>query len=141
MAGTAAAVAAALALAVLAYAAPALADTDAVRISSAALVDASRTPIHDHVTIGQTLQVSVDLENTQNRGQPFVYILQIRDESGRVSSIGTIAAELAPFKSFNVAQSWDAEEAGVYTAEIYVWESLADAVALSEPVLLEFTVS
>jgi len=114
---------------------------DRVLVSSQRLVNAFGEQVYEHVNINQQVQVATDIANGQDEEQLFVYIVQIKNEEGHVVSISTIAGELQPVQSFNAALSWRPTIAGTYTAEIFVWESLVEADALTKPISLEIFVS
>ena len=114
---------------------------DRVLVSSQRLVNAFGEQIVEQVNINQQVQVAADIANGQDKEQPFVYILQIKNSDGHIVSVSTIAGELQPIQSFNAALSWRPSISGSYTAEIFVWESLVNADALTTPILLEIIVT
>ena len=113
---------------------------DRVIISSERLVNAFGEPLAGNININQQVQIATDITNGQNESQSFVYILQIKNSQGHIISVSTIAGELLPAQSFNAALSWNPAKAGIYVAEIYVWESLVNADALSKPKILQIIV-
>ena len=121
--------------------ATALQSLDRVLVSSERLVNAFGDQVSGQVNIGQQVQVATDIANGQNESQLFVYILQIKNDQGHIISVSTIAGELQPVQSFNAALSWNPSSAGIYTAEIYVWESLVNADALTKPKSIQIIVS
>ena len=114
---------------------------DRVLIGSQRLVNAFGEQVFEHVNINQQVQIAADIANGQDKEQLFVYILQIKNDEGHIVSVSTIAGELQPIQSFNAALSWRPTIAGNYIAEIFVWESLVNADALTEPITLEIIVS
>ena len=114
---------------------------DRVLVSSERLVNAFGEQVNELVNINQQVQIAADIANGQDKDQPFVYILQIKNDEGHVVSVSTIAGELQPIQSFNAALSWRPTIAGTYVAEIFVWESLVNADALTEPITLDIIVS
>ena len=119
----------------------ALEANDRVLVSSQRLVNAFGEQVFEHVNINQQVQVAADIANGQDKEQLFVYILQIKNDEGHIVSVSTIAGELQPVQSFNAALSWRPTIAGNYVAEIFVWESLVNADALTKPITLEIIVS
>ena len=89
------------------------------------------------VEVGKQIQIVSDVNNNQDRNQPFAYIVQIKDEYGVVISLGWLTGELTPGQFLSPALSWIPENTGVYTATIFVWEGIDNPVALSHP--LEIT--
>ena len=133
----------AVSVAVLAAFMPDALGTDAlerVAMDSKRLANAFGEKIFGHVNVNQQVQVSIDIANRQGAEQPFVYILQIKDDSGRAVSINTITGGLHPAQSFNIALSWKPDTPGTYVAESFIWESLENADALARPTSLGITV-
>lgn len=89
------------------------------------------------VEVGKQIQIVSDVNNNQDRNQPFAYIVQIKDEYGVVISLGWLTGELTPGQFLSPALSWIPEHIGVFTATIFVWEGIDNPVALSHP--LEIT--
>ena len=63
------------------------------------------------------------------------------DENGIVVKLGWISGSLTKFQSFSPSLSWTPKDSGVYTAEIYVWDSLLHQDALTNVTLLEIITS
>jgi hypothetical protein len=80
---------------------------------------------------GEQLLIESEVTNVQERKQAFSYIVQVKDTEGITVSLSWISAELPAKESLKVAQSWLPTSAGSYTVEVYVWESVANPVALS----------
>lgn len=91
------------------------------------------------IQIGKQIQIVSDVTNKQDRVQPFAYIVQIQNEDGVTVSLGWLTGELNPFQSMSPALSWIPEDAGIYTATIFVWEGIDQPLALSYP--LEMTLN
>ncbi|MFC1755345.1 hypothetical protein ACFL96_18475 [Thermoproteota archaeon] len=71
----------------------------------------------------------------------FTYIVQIKDANGVVVRINWIQGlSLASGSSATPGISWTPDSAGQYTVEVFVWESLSNAVALSPISSLTVTV-
>lgn len=85
------------------------------------------------VFTGEQLLIQSEVTNSQNKKQPFAYIVQVKDSEGITVSLSWVTSELPPNESLRVAQSWLPSIAGTYTIEIFVWESLIDPNALSPP--------
>jgi hypothetical protein len=85
---------------------------------------------------GEQLQIVGDVQNNQNYEQPFVFIIQIKDNNGVIVSLSWIQGELSPNQDLEVSQSWSPTKTGNYTIESFVWNSLSEAIPLS-PTLLQ----
>ncbi len=112
-----------------------------VEISDQKLSNAFGRPLGDHVNIGQQVVITANVKNNQDTTQEFVYIYQVKDESGQVVGINWITGILSPGQSFEPGRSWIPKVAGDYTAEIFVWDNLTDRNALDEFKTLEIVVS
>jgi len=97
---------------------------DKVTVNDAGLVNRSGNPIGNNVNVNQQVLVSSKITNTQNANQDFIYIVQIKGESGAVIKIGWITGTLTKFQNFVPAVSWFPATQGTYTVEIYVWDGL-----------------
>ena len=91
------------------------------------------------VFVDQQVQIVADLTNSQDRIQNFAYIIQIKDDDVTVS-LAWITGSLSSNQRLSPALSWTPERAGIYTAEIFVWESITNPDALSPPLHLEIEV-
>ncbi|MGH9923117.1 MAG: hypothetical protein ACRD38_10225, partial [Nitrososphaerales archaeon] len=98
--------------------------------SQPVLIDAGGVSI-SQVFTGQQVVIQSEVLNSQNKKQPFVYIVQVKDSSDLTVSLSWIAAELPANDSLKVTQSWLPLTAGSYRVEIFVWESIDKPNALS----------
>jgi len=94
----------------------------------------------DNVIVDKQVMVVADLSNGQDRPQNFAYIVQIRDENKLVISLSWLTGSLTPGQTFSPALSWTPTVSGMYTIEIFVWESIKNPDALSAPLLLSINV-
>ncbi|TSA18688.1 MAG: hypothetical protein D4R72_01655 [Nitrosopumilales archaeon] len=93
------------------------------------------------VKVNQQIQVTADLTNGQDRDQPFAYLVQIQDGNGVTVSLSWITGTLTGGQSLNPAQSWTPTASGTYTAQIFVWQSIDNPNALSQPLSTTITVA
>ncbi|MCY4491988.1 MAG: hypothetical protein OXC46_11110 [Thaumarchaeota archaeon] len=82
-------------------------------------------------SVAERIQVVSSLTNKQDFLQPFVYLLQVKDDSGYVVSISWIRGDLGPLQTVEVSQSWFPEYSGNYTVDAFVWDSLAGQTPLT----------
>ena len=122
---------------------PAFALTELQRatINDPRLENAFGIHIIDNVNVNQQIQISVDITNNQEKSQNFVYIVQIKNKTSFVVSLGWISGQLTPFQTFSPSLSWIPDKPGEFTAEIFVWEGLINHNALSEYTTLQISVS
>lgn len=88
----------------------------------------------------QQIQIVSDVKNQENKNQPFAYLVQIQDNNGITLSLSWITGSMVPKQTLNLGQSWLPTVAGTYTAQIFVWESIANPNALSPPLSLQIQV-
>lgn len=84
-------------------------------------------------SVNKQIQLVADVTNKQDTTLPFVYIIQVKDSQDKAVSLTWITGSLQPHQSMSPAQSWIPTKAGVYTAQIFVWESIEGGPAWSEP--------
>ena len=97
--------------------------------------------ITDNVNVNQQIQISADITNNQEKDQLFVYLVQIKNKSEIVISLGWISGPLTPLQKLSPSISWTPDKQGEYTAEIFVWEDLINHNALAEYTKLKINVS
>ena len=85
------------------------------------------------LTVGNQIMITADVSNNQNTQQPFAYLTQVKNENQVVVSLSWLTGSLSPRQSFSPAQSWTPTESGLYTIEVFVWESVDNPEALSAP--------
>ena len=105
------------------------------------LVNLSGSTLGEHIIANQQVQITAKITNTQENIQDFVYIVQIKDEHDIVVKLGWISGSMTKHQSFSPSLSWTPKQTGVYTAEIFVWESLVNQDALTKSVSLEIVTS
>jgi hypothetical protein len=109
-------------------------------ISSLEIVNSSNPRIVDTMgnaitaaKVNQQVLIEADLKNTQQRDQPFAYLVQVEDSNGVTLSLSWITGTLSGGQFLNLAESWLPPSSGKYTAQIFVWQSLSEPNALSLP--------
>jgi hypothetical protein len=119
----------------------AISNLEPVTINDSLLKNIFGVPIVDNINTSQQIQISTDIKNNQERSQDFVYIIQIKNKEEIVVSLGWISGQLAPEHTLNPSLSWTPNEAGEYTADIFVWENLQNQKALDNNSTLQIHVS
>ena len=109
--------------------------------SSPHLEDFSGTTISKNVNIGQQVQITADITNNQEFSQDFVYIVQVKDSDEVIIHLVWFKGQFEPGQKFSPAISWASDSSGTFVAEIFVWESLTNQDALSEPVFINIIAS
>ena len=93
------------------------------------------------VSVGQQVQISCDLSNSQDRDQDFAYLIRIQDGEGTTVSLAWIIGSLSSGQSFSPSSSWTPTFAGTYTVTAFVWESLENPSSLSPPTAIDVNVN
>jgi hypothetical protein len=81
------------------------------------------------------------ITNNQIVKQKFVYIVQIKDSSGIITSLSYVSGELPANDSIMAAQSWVPARKDSYKIEVFVWESIDNPTALAPIRIASITVS
>ena len=115
--------------------------TQRAELKNARLVNSFGEPMSQNINTNQQIQVSADVTNKQDKPQIFVYIVQIVNQNKVSQKLTWISASLNPQQTLSPAISWSTQKPGTYTAEIYVWDSIKDAAALTPSTELKITVS
>jgi len=119
----------------------ALSELERGSIMNPRLENAFGAPMADNVNAGQQIQISADVINHQTKSQNFIYLVQIKNESDIVVSLGWISGQLTPDQKLSPSLSWSPKDSGKFTAEIFVWSGFKDHSALSNNVELQINVS
>jgi hypothetical protein len=119
----------------------ALGELERASIGDPKLVNAFGIPIGNNVNVDQQIQISADITNNQDKSQNFVYLVQIKDKNNFVVSVGWFSGELNPHQKWNTSVFWIPDNAGEFTAEIFLWEALINHRALTEYTTLQINVS
>lgn len=98
--------------------------------SELTIVD-SRGESLSEFSISQQVLIQSEITNNQKKQQPFAYIVQIKDDEGATILLSWLTGELPPNESFKAAQSWIPDAQGIFSVEIFVWESIDNPTALS----------
>ncbi len=119
----------------------ALTELQRATISDPRLVNAFGKAISDNVNANQQIQIAANITNNQEKSQKFAYLVQIKNKTGFVVSVGWISGQLTPDQTFSPSLSWTPNKSGEFTAEIFIWEGLINHNALSEYTKLQINVS
>lgn len=103
------------------------------------MVDTSGHALSSFIT-GQEIGVQSVLSNHGTTDQKFAYLVQVIDSSGGVDYFQAFSASMLGNQSFNATQVWIPKDPGTYTVQVFVWDSLASAVPLTNVVEKQVTV-
>jgi len=90
--------------------------------------------------VDEQIMIVADISNSQNVHQPFAYLTQVTNNDDVVVSLSWLTGSLSPKQSLSPAQSWMPTESGLFTVEIFVWESIDNPEALSPPLSMTVNV-
>ena len=108
--------------------------------SNPRVVDAFGTPL-DQVFVDQQVQIAMDVNNSQDRQQPFGYFVQVKNEHILVESLAWITGSLSPGQSFSPALSWVPTSPGLFEATLFIWESIENPIPLTKPQTISIQVN
>jgi hypothetical protein len=101
--------------------------------SQITLTDSSSNPLKSFQA-NNRIQIVGSVTNEQNFDQKFVYLIQVKDHNNSVVSLSWMSGELSGYQNLDVSQSWLPKNSGKYFIESYVWNSLEEQIALSQPI-------
>jgi len=70
------------------------------------------------VKANQQILIEAELQNMQQKDQPFAYLVQVGDSNGVTLSLSWITGKLGAGQILNLAESWSPPAPGRYTAQI-----------------------
>jgi hypothetical protein len=111
-----------------------------VSISDPTMVDSTGHALSGY-QVGQEIGVQSVLTNHGTANQDFAYMVQVVDSSGGTDYFQAFSASMLPNQSFNASQTWIPTNPGTYTIQVFVWNSLASAVPLTNVVEKQITVT
>ncbi len=98
--------------------------------SEPVLIDAFGSPV-SKVVVHEQVLVQSEITNMQDRKQPFVYIVQVRNSQGITILLSWMKSELFVHDTLKVTQSWTPEVPGKYEIEAFVWDNIEGQTVLS----------
>ena len=120
----------------------ALTELETASIDDPKLVNAFGAAIGNNVNVDQQIQIAADITNNQEKSQKFNYLVQVKDSENTVVKVAWFSGELNPHQKWNTSVFWVPQNAGEYTAEIFVWEGFpVNHKGLAESVNIQINVS
>jgi hypothetical protein len=89
----------------------------------------------------QQIGVESTLTNHAKSEQKFTYVVHVLNKDGAVEYLGQFSASMLSNQSFTVSQVWVPKEPGQYTNQVFVWDSLASAIPLTNVLETQITVN
>jgi hypothetical protein len=82
--------------------------------------------------VDQQIGVQSTLTNYGNTEQKFCYAVQVLESNGSTDYLDYTSAQLLSSQSFSVSQVWIPKVPGTYTVQVFVWDSLATGIPLTD---------
>lgn len=111
-----------------------------ISISSPTMVDTTGHALSGY-SVGQEIGVESVLANHGTTNQKFSYLVQVMDGNGITEYFGATSASMLGNQSFTATQVWIPKSTGTYTVQVFVWDSLASAIPLTNVIEKQITVS
>ena len=108
-----------------------------ISITNPKVVDAFGNEINTSVNVSQLTQIVIDITNHNYFEQPFNYHITIRGTGYEES----ISGSLSGGQSFSPGLTWIPTEAGIFTADISVFDNIQNENKLTDSVTLQIRVS
>ena len=90
--------------------------------------------------VGQEIGIQSVLANHGTSNQKFSYLVQVADSNGITDYFGATSASMLGNQSFTATQVWIPKATGIYTVQVFVWDSLASAIPLTDVIEKHVTV-
>ena len=116
------------------------ADPAPIHVNNPRVEDASGNRL-DEISVNQQVLISIDVANSLNRDQEFMYFVQVRNEQTLIESLGWITGSLLPGQGFAPALSWTPTSPGRFEATLFFWESIDNPIPLTKPQTLSIQVN
>ncbi len=114
--------------------------TGGITITSPTMVDTQGKPINDF-HVGQQIGVQSTLTNNGSSEQKFAYMVQVLDSNGATEHFESFSASMLSQQSFTASQVWIPKSPGQYTIQVFVWDSLASGIPLTDVLQKQITIN
>jgi hypothetical protein len=94
------------------------------------------TSLHE----GQQIAVQSMLTNHGTSKQSYTYLVQVLNSKGGTEYLEGTSASMVANQTFTEAQVWIPKDPGTYTVQVFVWQSLASAIPLTNVIQTPITV-
>jgi len=91
--------------------------------------------------VGQQIGIESTLTNHGTSEQKFTYIVQVLNKNGQTEYLEGFSASMLQNQSFNAAQVWIPKQPGHYTIQVFVWDSLASGIPMTDVIQTQITVN
>ena len=87
----------------------------------------------DKAEAGEPITFTTKISNKAVIEQETLYIIQVKNEIGRVVHLAYISGKIPPKTTLPLAVEWTPKNPGTYTIEAYAWKNWKEPVPLSQP--------
>ena len=94
----------------------------------------------ERLDIGQTGMIFSKVKNTIDYSQEFTYIVQIKNQENNVVSLSWVTGKIIPSQELGMSVSWMPQEPGKYSIDRFVWNSIKDAIPLTDAISTEILI-
>jgi len=94
----------------------------------------------EELDVGETGMIFSKVKNKLDFTQNFTYIVQIKDENNDVISLSWVTGQVIPSQELGMSVSWIAEKSGKYSIERFIWNSVKDAMPLTDVISTEILI-
>ena len=91
--------------------------------------------------VGEQIGVESTLTNHAKSEQKFTYLVQVLNKDYATEYLEGFSASMVSNQSFTASQVWVPKEPGQYTIQVFVWDSLASAIPLTNVLETQITVN
>ena len=120
----------------------ALTELERASIGDPKLVNAFGAPIGNKINVDQQIQIAADITNNQEKSQKFNYLVQVKNSEDMVVKVAWFSGELNPHQKWNTSVFWVPQDAGEFTAEVFLWEGFPiNHKALAESANIQISIS
>jgi hypothetical protein len=91
--------------------------------------------------VGEQIGVESTLTNHAKSEQKFTYLVQVLNKDSGTEYLEGFSASMVSGQSFTASQVWIPKESGQYTIQVFVWDSLASAIPLTNVLETQITVN
>jgi hypothetical protein len=101
-----------------------------VTLSNPVMVTPTGQPLNS-IHVGQEIAVQSMLTNHGTSEQNYTYLVQVLNSNGGTEYLEGTSASMVANQTFTEAQVWIPKDPGTYTVQVFVWQSLASAIPLT----------
>jgi hypothetical protein len=110
-----------------------------ITLTNPVMVTPTGQPLNS-LHVGQEIAVQSMLTNHGTSEQNYTYLVQVLNNKGGTEYLEGTSASMVANQTFTEAQVWIPKDPGTYTVQVFVWQSLASAIPLTNVIQTPITV-